>query len=507
MDQAGTTTSQLGKSHCLVKNFREPTRAGGGVFLGACRLASDYLVALCDDPQGACANFVPPDQLRAQIDLSIGEAPLASPRQLLPILESYLRFMPKTNHVAFANQLYGGTTVAGVVGELFAAVTNTSMSTYEISPVSTLMELELIHKLAAAIGWRECPTVDGIMCSGGSNANFLGMLCARQQAQPQCKESGLSGTTPLSAFVSDQAHYSFEKAALQLGLGIRAIYKVKSDDYGRMRADALEEAVQQSEKKGERPFFVCATAGTTVLGAFDPVPAIAEVANRHRLWLHVDGAWGAPVLLSGKHRTLLAGSELADSVTWDFHKFMSVPAIATMFVTRHGEVLHDGCSLQSQSVNYLLHQDNADAARYDLGRKSLACGRRVDSLKTWLTWKLLGDRGYAAAVERAMELAQTLALMVTAEPTLELLEQPAYLNVCFRARCPPGCDDANAFTLRLRDRLVRGGRHLVNYGYVRCGSVAALRYVCTNFALRDADLRAFLNEVLDAARATQAAAL
>ena len=180
------------------------------------------------------------------------------------------------------------------------------------------------------------------MVSGGSQANLIAMMMARHQAMPDIKAKGLTGQT-LVAFVSDQAHYSAQKAANLLGIGTDNLIAVASDAQGRLCPQALAIAIETSLEQGHLPFFIGLTAGTTVLGAFDPVMECRAIANQHGMWLHIDGAWGAPVLFSQHHRHLLNGSDLADSFAWDAHKLMNVPITAAVILTRHQGLLELAC--------------------------------------------------------------------------------------------------------------------------------------------------------------------
>ena len=434
-----------------------------------------------------------PDTLGRLFDVSLGPDGVDE-QGLLTLVEGYLRYSVRTAHPQFSNQLFAGFSLAGFLGEVTASLTNTTMCTFEAAPLATLMERELVQRMAARVGYR---TGDGIFGTGGSHANLLAVLTARQRAFPDVKRKGLREGLRPTVFVSDQAHYSWTKAAGVLGIGVEQLISVPSDAQGRMLPDGLDRAVRMSRQRGDAPFLVGATAGTTVQGAFDPLREIAAIAEQHDLWFHVDGAWGGSVLLSERHRHLLDGSELSDSFSWDAHKMLGAPLPCSVFLTRHAHELEDSCGLDDDSTEYILH-DNDEAA-LDSGRSSLQCGRRVDALKLWLMWKSAGDRGLEQRVDRLFALAAHAARRVESEPRLELAAPVQSCNVCFRYR-PPAGEDSDKFQLELRERLRRSGEVVVNYAPV--GGSLALRLVCANPDVTESDLDRFFEHVLTAAATT-----
>eukprot|EP00727_Mastigamoeba_balamuthi_P008857 m51a1_g4594 putative C-tail anchored protein (1658) ;mRNA; r:197434-205668 len=444
------------------------------------RYLSDVRSAACD---GAAAQSRLTDA-----ELRIARAG-CGPEALGGLLERYLACMPRTDSVGFANQLSGGVTLGGVVGEMASAVASTTMATREAAPAATEIELELVRHVVQLAGMPSHS--EGVATSGGTQSNLVAMLCARSRAVPDAKEEGLWGGPRLVAFVSDQAHYSFASAANQLGLGTKHLRCVKSDAAGRMIPEELEAAIASSEQAGETPFFVAATAGTTVMGAFDPIREILAVCKRHpSVWLHVDGAWGGPVILSRKHKHMIDGVQKADSFSIDMHKLLSVPLTCSIFVTSHQQQLRTACSAGNRT--YLFHTDDDDCV--DLGERSLACGRRSDCVKAWMSWKSLGDEGYEEAIDRLMDLAQRMPHMVSAHPRLEMLHTPEFLNVCFRYAPRDGrTRDLNRLNLEVRSRLLARGRWVVNYAHM--GPTTCIRFVLTNFRLAESDVESLVQTI------------
>ncbi|MDJ0901600.1 MAG: aminotransferase class V-fold PLP-dependent enzyme [Xenococcus sp. MO_188.B8] len=437
-------------------------------------------------------NYQTANLLKKKIDLTLPDDG-ATLEELLPIVESYLQYSVRTGSTQFFNLLFSGYSIPGILGEMVTSAANTTMHTYEAAPVATLMEIELIKKLNDLVGFNEG---EGLMVTGGSNANMIGMLCGRHQVLPEAKLKGL-GNHQLVAFVSEQAHYSYAKAANLLGIGIDNLVKVESDNDGKMISEALEVAIQKSLSEEKTPFFVGATAGTTVLGAFDPLPAIAEITSQYGLWLHVDGAWGAPVLFSDKHKHLLVGSELVDSFTWDAHKLMGVPLICSAILVRDKGILRQACS--GGGTDYLFHDDENES--YNLGQMSLQCGRKVDALKSWLCWKYYGNKGYQKQIDNLFEIANYATEYIRNCDNLELIAEPEFLNICFRYISQEHKFDSTALddlNLEIRQKLIHSGAAFVNYAHYQGKTI--IRLILANSELKKADLEKFFHNFVNAGK-------
>jgi len=439
-------------------------------------------------PETLVVKYQNSDFLKTKLDFSIPENGVSTD-EFLALLETYLTYSVRTGHKQFFNQLFSGFSLPGFLGEIFTSLTNTSMATYELAPLATLMEQELLQKMNSLVGFNQG---EGIFVTGGSNANLIAMLCARNKAIPEVKQQGLQ-SSPLALFVSDQAHYSFLKAANVLGIGINNVIKVESDCHGRMMPLKLEMAIKECLRAGKKPFFVGATAGTTVLGAFDPLVEIYEVVEKYALWFHIDGSWGGAALLSRKYKYLLAGSQLADSFTWDSHKLMGIPIICSALLVKSQETLYPACS--SNDTDYLFH-DYQDST-YDFGLKSLQCGRKVDSLKLWLSWQYYGQQGYEEKINWLFEIAEYATQKVKNCLELELMASTQFLNICFRY-ISDNVSNLNQFNLELREKLVKSGRSLVNYSYLN-GQVV-IRLVVANPEITRADIDQFFENFLEIGR-------
>ncbi len=454
---------------------------------------TQYLTRV-QSPHDKVLDYRNPEQLRQELDLEVkpdGEGMEA----LLASLEQYFRFSVHTDHKLFFNQFFSGRNLPAFIGEVMAAATNTSMYTYEAAPVATLIENEMIAKMCSIAGFTEG---DGMFLTGGSNANMIAMFSARNRKVPQSKTEGLSSMARLSAFVSEQAHYSLETSANLLGIGSRLVYKVRSDDQGRMIPEDLENKINESVSRGEVPFFVAATAGTTMLGAFDPIEEVAALAHQYGLWMHVDGALGGSLILGSQGKQLFKGLQQADSFAWDAHKLMNIPLMCSVLLTRgKGRFRANLTDLQD---DYLFH--DTEAADLDLGKKSIQCGRRVDALKLWTAWKYFGDTGYQQQMDKLLDLAAYFEQKVRQQPRLEMMAPRQTLIVCFRYLSNSSMD-IDLFNETLRDTLRREGKIMVNYGTL--GDSFSFRWVVANPEVEKQDIDRFFELLLSSASELEAA--
>jgi len=428
------------------------------------------------------------ETLENELNLSIGPDG-ASFEEILKDIERYLNFSVNTSHKQFFNQLFSGFNPPAFLGDLFAGLSNTTMATFEAAPVATLIEETLVKKMCRLMGFQRG---EGIFVSGGSQANMIATLCARNSVLPRVKHWGLNGRKKLVMFVSDQSHYSFHNAANILGIGANNVTKITSDSYGRMIPGELDKAIGKTIRAGDTPFFVGATAGTTVKGAFDPLHAIAPIVKKYNVWFHIDACFGGSVILSSKYRHLLAGCEHADSIAWDPHKMMCIPLICSVILVKKPGTLHKTCS--ACGTEYLFHAKKDSL--HDLGRMSLQCARRVDALKLWLSWKFHGDKGYDRIISSLFELADYAERVVNTHSRLELLAPKNSVSVCFRYIVNKKIN-SNQFNIMLREQLYKTGKSLVNYASIH--DRIAIRLMLTNPHLTTKDIDQFFDNLLSTA--------
>ncbi|KAJ1976691.1 Glutamate decarboxylase 2 [Dimargaris xerosporica] len=385
------------------------------------KLAVEY-VEDCHRPNQQVIEPIAPQDLVKRLDLGLSDQGVGA-QGIFGCIEQALRYSVKGWNPRFMDKLYAATTPVGVLSELLLAILNANGHVYHVSPVLTLMEVATARKLGAMFGYPEAEC-GGLTNAGGSMSNMVAVITARNKMFPELKQRGLSGGPILTMFVSQQSHYSFQKAAFTAGIGTDYVISVPCDAQGTMIPHALDEAIQQSMERGERPFFVVATAGTTVLGAFDPMEPIGAITAKYGLWLHVDASWGGGLIFSQSHRHLLNGSRLSDSLTLNPHKMLGVPLQCSYLLVKDKAVL---AKSNATAAQYLFHGDGLD-----LGIGTLGCGRRPDAVKMFLAWKYYGTHGFDARLAQSLARAQFLTHVVRErQPRFQLVAEPTNLNVCF----------------------------------------------------------------------------
>jgi len=292
-----------------------------------------------------------------------------------------------------------------------------------------LIEAECLRKIAGIVGGAFERSHDGLFVPGGSISNLYAMHLAHNVADPEFATRGAFGGPRCIAFTSDQSHYSYLKSARVTGLGSDNLIAVRTDGQGRMVPEALEDAILQAKGKGFKPFFVGSTAGTTVLGAYDPFDKISDICQRHGLWHHVDGCWGGGALLSEMHRHLMLGANRADSIAWNPHKMSGACLQCSAFLTTHAGLL---AKTNGTKAAYLFQPDKLNAS-LDMGDKTIQCGRKADAFKLWLLWKAKGDEGMRRTIDRSFQLAALMADTMRSDTSgaWELAYEPSCTNVCF----------------------------------------------------------------------------
>jgi L-2,4-diaminobutyrate decarboxylase len=351
--------------------------------------------------------------------------------------------------------------VAGLF-DAVGSVTNQVMAIYEMGPWSTAVEQAMIRELGAVIGWAP-ETFAGTITHGGSLANLTALLTARNVALGDVWERGFArdGARPVLLAHAD-AHYSVARAAGILGLGSRQIVPVAPDELGRMDPERLDEELTRLRAQAQPIVAVTACACATPTGAFDPLEDIADVCRRHEVWLHVDAAHGGAALMSDRHRHLLAGLELADSVVWDAHKMLFVPGLCAFVFYRDKSHRFEAFR---QDAPYLFDPAAPGLAEHDSGMKTVECTKRAAAFGLWGVWSLFGRQLFADLVDVTFALGRTFYEKLSAAEDFVPLHEPECNIVVFRY-LPAELRDApservGAFQLELRRRIIESGEFYI----------------------------------------------
>lgn len=316
-------------------------------------------------------------------------------------------------------------TTASILGDWVTAALNNNMLSVEMSPLLSRLEPQLMAEIARFFGLGD--RAGGLLVSGGTLANLQALTVARN-VKLGSLNTGLAGQSAPVIFASELAHTSIQKAAMVLGLGLDGVVLVPSYR-GRMVVDALETCIQQALQEGKQPFAIVATAGTTVTGNIDPLPAIQRLAQAHDLWFHVDAAYGGSLMFSPAHRHRLQGIDQADSVTFNPQKWLYVTKTCASVLFRDLGLLHRHFRVPAPYMD-------VEGDWVNLGEISVQGTRHPDGLKLWLSLQHLGKSGCAALVDHSYRLAAVMADHIAQRPYLALATEPDMNLVCFRG-CPP----------------------------------------------------------------------
>ena len=443
------------------------------------RLAGEHLVEMLSkhlqfvqDASGPVLHWHEPEQniQRAHRQLAAGDAePPADVRQLLSrfdeLIEQTLSHGQNLHHPHYlGHQVPASLPLAGLF-DAVTTVTNQVMAIYEMGPWATAIERAVVHKLGEAIGFT-AGQFTGLVTSGGSLANLTALLTARNVTLGKSWSQGLNSpasppakaaSAPVLVAHAD-AHYCVTRSAGILGLGTDNIVRVPLDERRRMDANALDTILAKLRQKNVPIIAVSAAACATPIGAFDPLVDIADVCRGHDVWLHVDAAHGGAACLSAKHRHLVAGLDLADSVVCDAHKMMFMPALCALVFYRNPE--HRYAAFH-QTAPYLFDPSAPGMAVYDNGVSNLECTKRAAAMGLWGVWSLYGSRMFEALVDTTFDLAQQFYDLLSDQADFEPYCRPECNIVAFRylpreLRNQPE-ENIDQFQLRLRRAVIQSG--------------------------------------------------
>ncbi|RHZ75738.1 hypothetical protein Glove_209g169 [Diversispora epigaea] len=373
-------------------------------------------------PGANVVDYKSPEELQELIDLNL-EYNGINVEGLIPLIQNILHYSVNTWNPGFMDKLYASTNPVGIISEMLITLLNANSHVYHVSPVLTIIENVVSKKLAKLLGMGE--KSGGITCPGGSFSNQLAMITARNHMFPETKTKGyFNFGKRLLVFTSSAGHYSIEKTAMTLGLGTDNVIKVPCDKKGRMRVDELELLIKKSIQQGDIPFFINATAGTTVLGAFDPLQEIGKIAKQYNIWFHIDGSWGGSLVFSEKHKHLIDGTNLANTLVINPHKMLGTPLQCSFLLAQNSQIF---AQLNSLDAEYLFHKEEND-----LGEGTVGCGRKPDAVKLFIGWKIFGIEGYQKRIEHAFEMSKYLLKKLKNHKKFKMvLEKPESLQVCF----------------------------------------------------------------------------
>jgi aromatic-L-amino-acid/L-tryptophan decarboxylase len=347
-------------------------------------------------------------------------------------------------------------TYAGVLAEALVAALNPQLATTGRSQLATKIEAETIRWIGERFGWQQ--PFDGSFTSGGNEANFSALALALATHFPEAIEDGVAsiGAQPV-VYASAESHHSLDKSVGLLGLGRKALQRIPLNEPCAMDVDALEQAIAADRRAGRKPFCVVATAGTTNSGIIDDIPAIADLCQREGLWLHLDGAYGAAITFSDRYRHLVNGIERCDSVTIDPHKWLSVPFVAGIILTRRPQAMQAAFGVTTPYM-----PKPVPGVALDNFKVSMQWTRRMNSLKLWLTLQMHGRKAYETLIDSQMQLAREFVAWVESGDVFEMATPQVLPILNFRLKRAGGGDQLAQAHIELVERVTRDGRRWIS---------------------------------------------
>jgi aromatic-L-amino-acid/L-tryptophan decarboxylase len=390
----------------------------------------------------------------------------------------------------FFGYVLGSGEPVAALADLLASVLNQNVTAWRSAPAAVTIERTVVNWLAEAIG---CPGFHGSLTGGGSAANLMALAMAREFRMP-ANESGLAAMPGGIVYASEEVHMSIPKSVALLGIGRSNLRLIATDAGFRMAPAELENAIQRDKAAGKIPIAVVASAGTVNTGAIDSLEQIAAIARREKVWLHVDGAYGALVALAAPEK--FAGLNLADSISLDPHKWLYQPLDCGCLLYRDARHAQSAFAHTGEYARVLSNDPIEGFAFFE---ESIELSRRFRALKLWLSLRYHGLQAFRASIEKDLALAQRLAAAISAHPQLELVATPVELSaVCFRYKGghPAGDDELNRRNAEILQRIVRRGRVYLSNANLR--GRFCLRACVVNHRTTEADVDAVIPEVLAA---------
>jgi len=381
---------------------------------------------LRDEKINPVAEYISSESLFESTDIALNKNGI-SDLELKKVLKDLVLKTPRTATKGFFNQLFGGRNDKAVLGDLLAVMLNNSMYTYKAGGPQIGVEKILIRKICDMIGWNI--NSNGTIAPGGSMTNFMALLMARDAHDTLIPYAGVS--KKMTVYTSKESHYSIAKNATFAGIGKNQVRYIDTDAQGVMSITHLSQIVEEDVMNGYSPVMVNCTAGTTVLGAFDPIIEVREICDRHNMWLHVDGAYCGSVLWSKEYGHLIEGVELVDSFSVNAHKMIGTPLSCSVIVVKNEKHLHDSFS---NDASYLYQTDQDE---FNPGKTSIQCGRRNDALKFWTLWKSVGTSGIEKIVDHQFALADCARDYIKSNPDYKLYSFDDSISVCFNYKDVP----------------------------------------------------------------------
>jgi glutamate/tyrosine decarboxylase-like PLP-dependent enzyme len=399
-------------------------------------------------------------------------------------------FQVHTPHPRYFGLFNPAPTAMGIAADALVAAFNPQLAAWSHNPFASEVERHIVLAFAERFGY-DTANADGTFCSGGAEANHTALICALVRKFSDYAERGLRTLEKQPVFyVSAQSHHSFVKAARFCGLGTDAVREIKSDAKFKMSVEDLAEQIEIDRRNSFEPFFIVATAGTTNGGMIDDLAAIGKIALEQDLWFHTDAAWGGAAAFVPEMRQLLKGIERADSITFDAHKWLSVPMGAGIFLTRHNQILSEACRI---TTDYMPRDASAFGVN-DSFTHSMQWSRRFIGLKVFLSLAVSGWNGYAEAIRHQTAMGDYLRNELE-KNDWETVNETLLPVVCFRDK-KSGVGKTEDFLMKVANEVVSSGKAWISFTRLNT-ETPVLRACITNYRTEEPDVQFLVHLVND----------
>jgi glutamate/tyrosine decarboxylase-like PLP-dependent enzyme len=389
-------------------------------------IISDYVATL--DSRKVTSSATPQDLLKMFAE-PFPEQGIAAEEILARFTDEVLVHAMQVPSPRYFGQFNPTPLPIGVWADALASVLNQNAGAWRNGPTSAMIEARVMRWLCELVGYG--PAGFGTLASGGTEANLIALKCARDRAHKAAVQHGLrSAPGDLIVYASEQVHFSIERSVDILGLGRSSLRKIPTGHDFHIQTDSLRKQINEDRNGGCIPCCIIGLAGATSTGVIDPLAELAQIAAENNCWYHVDAAYAGTLAFSSQHRKKLNGIALADSITFDPHKWMFVPfACGAVLVRDGGRVLRDAFDITPEYLN----EDRGGAdVEFDFFRYGQMGTRRFNSLKLWMALKFMGRQGYATAIEKQIELTEYFAARLDELSDFKRVNEIETAVCCFR---------------------------------------------------------------------------
>ncbi|MDP4224236.1 MAG: pyridoxal-dependent decarboxylase [Bacteroidota bacterium] len=430
-----------------------------------------------------------PEEIRRVIRRADFKHPVDIKEAVKNVTEALDKYIVHVPHPRYYGLFNPRPNFPSIIADLITATYNPQLAAWSHSPYAAEVENYLISEFGQKIGFKPVD-IDGVFATGGAEANITAVLCALDNTFPDFANEGLLPLKGRPAiYCSSESHHSIVRAARVSGLGRNSVRTIPADEKGAINPEILEKTILSDKSEGYIPFLIFGTAGTTGTGSIDDFNSLSSIAGMHSLYFHIDAAWGGAAVLNPDTKPWVSGIEKADSVTFDVHKWLSVPMSASMFITRHSEILGKTFRI---TTDYM-PKDAESLEITDPYAHSIQWSRRFIGLKLFLSMMVFGWDGYSEVIAHQVEMGNLLRSALTANGWIVMNSTPLPV-VCFadeNHKADP------AFTRKICEKILRSGEAWVSLYTV--GNISTIRACITNYKTSQEDIHALV-ETLNKAR-------